>query len=238
MLKDFIFSFTTTNPDTTPPAVVSTDPADSSTGAKATDPITVTFNEAVQINPLSINATTFYLDSGVTGSVTWDPANQDGLVYTFQGPGFLPQVHRNGHHGRQEPRRGPHGCRFYLFVPYQWGAERTGSLSAGGRCDRGRLTRAIPVGKVQGPDGEPVTYHLWYCTNPGFLGCTPKDVTETGALAASSSLRSTLAGLGELRRGLAPRWVCDCGRCEVPEEDILLHRGSGDFRDGGNCMRQ
>jgi hypothetical protein len=50
-------------------------------------------------------------------------------------------------------------------------------------------------------DGEPVTYHLWYCTNPGFLGCTPVEVTST-TTTASSSLRSTLSGLGGYGAGM------------------------------------
>jgi hypothetical protein len=58
---------------------------------------------------------------------------------------------------------------------------------------------AVPVDlkwiKTTDEDGEPVSYHLWYCTNPAMLGCTPVDVAGS-TTTASSSLRDTLAGLG------------------------------------------
>ncbi len=59
-----------------PPAVISTNPVTASTGFKVSDPITVTFNEAIQVNPLTMTATTFFLSEGVTGTVTYDPATR------------------------------------------------------------------------------------------------------------------------------------------------------------------
>ena len=60
--------------------------------------------------------------------------------------------------------------------------------------------------KSKDADGEPVTYHLWYCTNPGFLGCNPVDIasaaTTTATASTASSLHNTLAGLGGYGAGM------------------------------------
>ena len=68
---------------------------------------------------------------------------------------------------------------------------------------------ALPVQfqwvKAKDDDGEPVTYHLWYCTNPAMLGCTPVDIAVRLPLrhaSAGSSLHDTLAGLGGYGAGM------------------------------------
>jgi len=201
MVQPFVFSFTTTNPNTTPPAVIASDPADSSTGARVNDPITVTFNEAVQINPLSINATTFFLDSAVTGSVTWDPATRTAS--------FTPDKPLEFFH--KYTATVTTGVKSLGGVSMT--ANHTFSFLTNGAPDApdlvspvdGAVDVALPVQfqwvKSKDADGEAVTYHLWYCTNPGFLGCAPVEVTAA-TTTASSSLRETLAGLGGYGAGI------------------------------------
>ena len=71
-----VFTFTTI-PDTTPPTVTSTSPANNSTNVAVSTVVTVTFSEAMDAT--TINGTTFSL-SGTTGTVTYDAATH---VATF-----------------------------------------------------------------------------------------------------------------------------------------------------------
>ncbi len=59
--------------DTTAPTVSSTTPADDATGVAVNAAITVTFSEAM--DDATITDTTFTLDNGVTGAVTYDSTN-------------------------------------------------------------------------------------------------------------------------------------------------------------------
>jgi hypothetical protein len=68
---NYSWSFTTAPaPDTIPPAVNDTNPVDSATGLAVDAGITATFSEAMQAS--TVNATTFTLDNGVTGTVSYD----------------------------------------------------------------------------------------------------------------------------------------------------------------------
>ena len=83
LTSNYVWTFTTsTAPDTTPPTVVSTIPANAATGVAINQPVTATFSEAM--NPATIDATTFMLTGpggvGVTGAVTYVAA---GSVATF-----------------------------------------------------------------------------------------------------------------------------------------------------------
>lgn len=56
--------------DNTPPTVTVTSPADGGTEVEVTDPITATFSRAM--NAATITSANFYLNNGVTGSVSYD----------------------------------------------------------------------------------------------------------------------------------------------------------------------
>jgi hypothetical protein len=54
-------------------------------------------------------------------------------------------------------------------------------------------------------DGEDVTYHLWYCTNPAFLGCQPVEIASDGTsttASSGSSPQGALAGLSGYGAGM------------------------------------
>lgn len=57
-------------PDATPPTVVSTDPGSGATGVSVGAPITATFSE--DMDPSTVNATTFALEPTVSGTVEYD----------------------------------------------------------------------------------------------------------------------------------------------------------------------
>jgi len=73
LLRNYSWNFTTgPAPDTTPPAVSSTDPADAAIDVPFNKIIAATFSEAM--DPLTINTTTFLLNMGITpvaGTVTY-----------------------------------------------------------------------------------------------------------------------------------------------------------------------
>jgi Ice-binding-like/Bacterial Ig-like domain len=66
------------NPDVTPPAVASVAPPNGANGACSNAVVTATFTKAM--NPASINATSFTVAPGVTGTVTHDTTNE---IFTF-----------------------------------------------------------------------------------------------------------------------------------------------------------
>jgi ketosteroid isomerase-like protein len=67
-----------TNPTLTPPTVISVTPASGAAGVCPNAVITATFSKAM--NPSTINATTFTVAPGVTGTITHDPTN---TIFTF-----------------------------------------------------------------------------------------------------------------------------------------------------------
>ncbi len=206
LAADFVFGFVTTAPNTTPPAVISTDPAKDATGAKATDPITITFNAAIQLSPLSINATTFFLSEGVTGSVTYDPATRTATLRPDKQLEFFHKYTATVTTGVKSLGGIPMAANF------TWSFLTNGAPSAPSLYlpQDGATGVALPVQfqwvKSKDADGEPVDYHLWYCTNPGYLGCTPVDIasspTTTATASAASSLHNALAGLGGYGAGI------------------------------------
>ena len=66
------------NPDITAPTVSSTSPANNATGVAVNTAITATFSEA--LDAATITVSTFTLDNGVTGTVTYDATN---MIATF-----------------------------------------------------------------------------------------------------------------------------------------------------------
>src|SRR5207237_10439060 len=57
MAANYVWTFTTIVPDTTPPTVASTSPANGATGVAINSPITATFSEAIQSS--TVSSTTF-----------------------------------------------------------------------------------------------------------------------------------------------------------------------------------
>lgn len=83
MAANYIWSFTTGSaPDTTPPFVSVTNPANNATGVAVSSAITVTFSEAMTAS--TINIATFTISNGVTGTVTYT-----GTTATFTPTGNL-----------------------------------------------------------------------------------------------------------------------------------------------------
>ncbi|MEZ4270395.1 MAG: Ig-like domain-containing protein [Myxococcota bacterium] len=74
MGSDYTWSFRTTSngQDTTPPIVVSTDPAAGAVDVALNSTISATFSEVMDAS--SINSSTFSIDGGLTGSVSYDGA--------------------------------------------------------------------------------------------------------------------------------------------------------------------
>jgi hypothetical protein len=205
-LAPFTFSFVTTAPNTNPPAVISTDPADNTTGAGVNDPITATFNAAIQVSPLAITATTFFLSEGVTGNVTWDPVTRTATLRPDKPLEFFHKYIVKVTTGVKSLGGIP------MAADFTWSFLTNGAPSAPSLHlpEDGATGVALPVQfqwlKSKDIDAESVTYHLWFCTNPGYLGCTPVDIassTTTTATASSASfLRNTLAGLGGYGAGM------------------------------------
>lgn len=67
-----------TSPDTKPPTISLTNPADGTTGFAVNSAITITFSEAMDAS--SINTSTFTLSNGAAGAVTYDVVN---MIATF-----------------------------------------------------------------------------------------------------------------------------------------------------------
>ena len=79
LASNFVWSFTTAaNGCSPPPTVLSVTPPSASTGVCSNSVVTATFSEAM--NVASINATTFTVAPGVTGTITHDASN---TVFTF-----------------------------------------------------------------------------------------------------------------------------------------------------------
>jgi hypothetical protein len=89
MSGNYTWSFTTgASPDTTAPTVTTTSPANNATGVSVSAPITATFSEAMSAS--SVSATSFTLDHGVTGSVSYSgttatltPSSQLAYLTTY-----------------------------------------------------------------------------------------------------------------------------------------------------------
>jgi hypothetical protein len=202
-----VFSFTASAADTTAPTVSSTTPANNTDGVKVSDPIIATFSGSV--DPNGVNATTFFLSEGVTGSVTFDPATGTAILKPNKPLDFF-------HKYTATIKGGAGGVASLGQVPmaadFIWSFFTNGAPSAPSLFQPEDLAIgvAIPVQfqwvKAKDADGEPVAYHLWYCTNPSMFGCTPVDVasstTTTATASAGSSLRGTLAGLGGYGAGI------------------------------------
>jgi len=74
LANNFVWSFTTaTSPDTTAPAVTSTNPADLATKVPVNSAINATFSKTM--NPLTISTSSFMV-AGVSGVVTYDAINR------------------------------------------------------------------------------------------------------------------------------------------------------------------
>jgi hypothetical protein len=191
--QNFVFSFTAGAPDTTAPTVSATTPSKNSTDVPVTTPITATFASAV--DPNTVNETTFTLSDGVTGSVTFDQTTRTAIFKPSQPLGFfraftatISGVKSLG--------------QVSMTAPYTW------TFFTNGAPNPPQLVSPVDGATVAGPtvdlqwikskdvDGEPVSYHVWYCTNPGMVGCSAVDVL------ASLSIRKTLAGLGGYGAGI------------------------------------
>ncbi|HZR47450.1 MAG TPA: Ig-like domain-containing protein, partial [Candidatus Manganitrophaceae bacterium] len=70
--SNFSWSFETAGPDTTPPTVAGTIPAEGATNVSRNTPIMVSFSEPIK--PETVNADTFFVSGGVQGSYEYDPS--------------------------------------------------------------------------------------------------------------------------------------------------------------------
>jgi Big-like domain-containing protein len=191
------FSFKAGAADTTPPTVSATTPGDNATDVSVNSPITVTFLGSV--DPNTVNETTFTLSEGVTGSVTFDPANRTAIFKPASPLAFF-------HSYTATVKGGAAGVKSLGQVPMV--ADKTWTFFTNGAPNPPQLYSPADGAKLPGTsvdlqwikakdaDGEDVTYHVWYCTNPGFVGCNPVDAP------ASPSLHDTLAGLGGYGAGM------------------------------------
>lgn len=73
MAANKVWSFTTIPPDTTPPTVTSTSPANTATGIAQNTVITATFSEAMAQATVEASGS-FTLNNGITGTVSYNPA--------------------------------------------------------------------------------------------------------------------------------------------------------------------
>ena len=207
LAANFVFTFTAGLPDTAAPSVISTEPVNNSVSARVSDPITVTFAGAV--DPNTINQTTFFLSEGVTGSVTYDAATRTAILKPDKSLDFF-------HTYTATVKGGATGVKSLGQVAMA--ADKTWTFLTNGAPsppslylpEDGAAGLTQPVEfqwvKSKDADGEPVTYHLWYCTNPAMLGCTPVDIASSGTTTATASagpsLHNTLAGLGGYGAGI------------------------------------
>jgi hypothetical protein len=194
LVANFTLGFATAVPDNVAPTVVSVDPADKAPEVSPAKVITVTFSEP--LDPATVNSTTFSLSGGTAGNVAYDTAAKTatftpsaslakGTLYTVTVTTGVKDLAQNplatGFSFQFLTDAGPDAPKLVspdndaavtgTSVDFQW----TGSTD---------------------PDGDAITYHLYYCTNQLMFGCTPVDV------AAAPSLRDTLAGLGGYGAGM------------------------------------
>jgi hypothetical protein len=160
------------------------------------------------VDPNKVNATTFFLSDGATGTVTFDPATGTAILKPNKPLEFF-------HKYTATIKGGAAGVTSLGQIPmatdFTWSFLTNGAPSAPSLYLPEDLATgvAIPVQfqwvKAKDSDGEPVSYHLWYCTNPSMFGCTPVDIassTTTTAASTGSSLHNTLAGLGGYGAGI------------------------------------
>jgi hypothetical protein len=194
LAQAFVLNFLTTLPDTTPPLVTSNTPTINAVGVRIDAPITVTFNEPV--DAATVNATSFFLSGGVTGTVAYDPATKTAT--------FIPQppLAFNQAYKVTITEDVKSLGKVPMTAPFSWSFVTNGAPSqpqlyspANGQTGIGSSVDLMWI-KSKDIDGEPVTYHLSYCANPAMFGCTPVDV------ASAPSVRSTFASLGGYGAGI------------------------------------
>jgi len=194
LAQAFVLNFQTTLPDTTPPTVISNIPAADTIGVRIDRPITVTFNEPV--DAATVNATSFFLSNGVTGTVSYDPATKTA-TFIPQPPLAFNQAYKvtiteDVKSLGLVPMAAPFS---FSFVTNGAPSQPQLYSPTNGQTGIGSSVDLVWI-KSKDIDGEPVTYHLSYCTNPAMFNCTPVDV------ASASSVRSTFASLGGYGAGI------------------------------------
>jgi Big-like domain-containing protein len=198
LLQDFVFSFKTTLPDTTPPAVLSSSPENNALGVPTKTTVAVVFNEPV--DPATVNESTFTLATPggvVTGTVTYDTLARTA---TFAPSKDLAndQLHTATVTTGVKSLGGiPMTAAFTLTFVTNAAPTAPQLISpADGQTGVGPSVDFQWI-KSRDSNGDNLTYHLYYCTNRFMVNCNPVDV-----VAQSSSLRNTLAGLGGYGAGI------------------------------------
>jgi hypothetical protein len=191
LAQDFVFSFTTTLPDITPPAVVANTPASNDLGVPTKQVITATFNEPV--DPATVNATTFTLSTpggGVAGDVTYDTLTRTATFVPSQALAYNQLHTATITTGVKSLGSIPMTAAFtWTFVTNAAPSAPKLVSPADGQTGVGPTVDFQWV-KSTDSDGDNLTYHLYYCTNKFMVNCNPVDVAQ------SASLSRTLAGLG------------------------------------------
>src|SRR5512134_2772577 len=202
------WSFSTVAADNTAPTVATTSPARNAIGVRLDSAIKITFDDktndpvvAGEMSVLSINNTTFALSSGVTGSVTFDPATKTatftpsaplapGTAYTVTVKGGAAGVADWAQNALAADLQfsfitnNPPSHPALIFPPD--GA--TGIPS----------TVTLRWAKSTDDDGDQLDYHIELCQNRFFVGtdCTHQNVP---AVASAPKLNGAyFAGLGGL----------------------------------------
>ncbi len=149
LVNPVVLNFLTTLPDTTPPLVTSNTPTANAIGVRADQPITVTFNEPVDAS--TVNATSFFLSNGVTGTVAYDPGDQNSHLHSSAALGVQPGLQGDDKRGCNESRKGPHGCSLHFLIRYKRRPWPATALFSAERPDRGRLVSGPRMVQVEGP---------------------------------------------------------------------------------------
>lgn len=202
LAQDFVWSFTTTLPDTTPPAVVSSTPAVSEAGVPTNQAISVVFNEPVLA--ATVNGTTFTLSSeagAIVGAVAYDTQSRTAT--------FTPsQLLAVDHAYTVTVNTGVQSLGgVTMAADFAWTFATTAAPTAPQLIApaAGQTGIGTSVGfqwvKSADSDNDAITYHLFYCTNANFVG-TEAGCTTPVTVAQSRSLGAALAGLGGYGVGL------------------------------------
>lgn len=192
----YSWSFTTGSaPDTTAPTVASKSPADGATGVLINTTVSAAFSEAMDSS--TVNASTFTLSGGVSGTVAYD-ASTSAATFT-PSAGLAP----NTTYTATITTGAKDLAGNAMAAAYTW-SFTTGMATSSNNPPTGPALVSPADGqtglgttvtftwkKSTDPDGDVVTYQLYYCTDQSFSGCNP--------VAASLSTKNIYyAGFGWL----------------------------------------
>jgi hypothetical protein len=199
-----VWSFATVAADFTRPTVASTSPARNALGVRLDAPIKVTFDDTM--NAVSINAGTFTVSGGITGSVTFDAATKTATftpsTSLAAGSAFTVTI-KGGAGGVDDWAQNTMLADFqFSFVTNHHPSHPALSSPADGATGL-QAPVTMKWAKSTDDDNDTLEYFVEVCNNQFFIGCQQQAVPLTaGAPRLNSAYFAGLGGLGMAVIGL------------------------------------